>query len=223
MKANSKNDGKLKVGGSQVEVEEVERFVYLGANVTTDGGGATDVKMRIALANAQIKRLSNIWQASNISRKTKASLFKSLVLSVLLYGCETWKLTKGEEEKLDSFQTKSIRKIFRIRWNQYIPNRTILEMAGAEKISQEVRRRRWCWIGHVLRKNKNDDCAVALGWAPEGRRKRGRPKTTWRRMVEAERNGAGWMTWNSARHAAADRTKWKTDVQALCASWHRET
>ena len=62
-------------------------------------------------------------------------------------------------------------------------------MAGTERISEEVRRRRWNWIGHVLRKDRTDDCAVALGWTPEGRRKRGRPKTTWRRMVELERNG----------------------------------
>ena len=41
--------------------------------------------------------------------------------------------------------------------------------------------RRWCWIGHVLRKEVNNDCAVVLGWKPEGKRNRGRPKTTWRR------------------------------------------
>ena len=64
-------------------------------------------------------------------------------------------------------------------------------MAEAGKISEEVRRRRWNWIGHIMRKERNDDCAVALRWTPEGRRKRGRPKTIWRRMVEKERNGAG--------------------------------
>ena len=56
----------------------------------------------------------------------------------------------------------------------------------------------------------------------EGRRKRGRPKTTWRRMVEKERNSAGWKTWSAVHHAAADRAQWKRDVQALCAPWHRE-
>ena len=220
MKTNSKNEDKLKVGDN--EVEEVESFTYLGANVTKDGGGTADVKRRIALASAQFKRLSNIWQAGDISRKTKSSLFKCLVLSVLLYGSETWKLTKGEEEKLDTFQNKCLRRIFKIRWQQHVSNKTVLEMAEAEKISEEVRRRRWNWIGHVLRKEKTDDCAVALGWTPEGRRKRGRPKTTWRRMVELERNSAGWNTWNSARHAAANRPQWRNDVRALCAFWHRE-
>nr|KAG5687784.1 hypothetical protein BaRGS_025678 [Batillaria attramentaria] len=135
LKTNSKSNASLKVGHS--EVEEVESFTYLGANVTKDGGGTADIKKRIALASASFKRLSNIWQATNISRKTKASLFKSLVLSVLLYGCETWKLTKGEEKRLDIFQTKCLRRILKIRWQQHVSNKTVLEMAEAEKVSDE--------------------------------------------------------------------------------------
>ena len=221
MKANSKSDCKLKV--RQKEVEEVDKFTYLGANVSKDGGTTADIKKRIALASSQMKKLGNIWKTSNISRRTKASLFKSLVLSVLLYGSETWKLTKGEEEKLDIFQTKCLRRIFGVRWEQHITNERILEMANATKVSDEIRRRRWNWIGHILRKDPKEDTVVALGWTPEGRRKRGRPKTTWRRMVENERNNAGWKTWTSARRAATNRDEWRRDVRALCAFWHGET
>ena len=220
LRVNGKSANRLLVGES--EIEEVESFTYLGANVSKDGGATADIKKRIALASAQFKRLSHIWQAGGINRRTKASLFKSLVLSVLLYGCETWKLTKGEEEKLDIFQTKCLRKIFKICWQQRIPNTKVLEMAEIEKMSSEVRRRRWNWIGHILRRDRTDDCAVALGWTPEGKRNRGRPKTTWRRVVEAERSGNGWKTWHAARLAATDRQKWKIDVRALCASRHRE-
>lgn len=62
-------------------------------------------------------------------------------------------------------------------------------------------------MGHVLRKDPTDNCAVALRWTPEGSRKRGRPKTTWRWVVEVERNSAGWSSWNVARRAASDRQK----------------
>ena len=183
MKVNNKSEEKLKLLGN--DVEEEESFTYLGAYVRKDGGGTADIKKRIALASAQFKRLSNIWQAGDINRKTKTSLFKSLVLPVLLYGCKTWKLTKGEEGKLDIFQNKCLRRIFKIRRQQHISNNTVLEMAEVQKISAEVRRRRWNWIGHILRKDSHDDCAVALGWTPEGRRKSGRPKKRggewWRR------------------------------------------
>ena len=149
MKANSRSDEKLRVRG--IEVEEVESFTYLGANMTKEGGGTVDVRRRIALASAQLKQISNIWQASDISRKTKVSLFKCLVLSILLYGCETWKLTKGEEEKLDTFQNKCLRKILKVRWQQHISNATVLEAAEMDRVSEEVRRK--SWIGHVLMKD----------------------------------------------------------------------
>jgi hypothetical protein len=61
----------------------------------------------------------------------------------------------------------------------------------------------------------NKDCNIALSWTPEGRRKRGRPKTTWRRTVEKEREESGWRSWAEARVAAADRDGWSRSVDAL--------
>ena len=77
------------------------------------------------------------------------------------------------------------------RWQEQIP-----------AISGEVRRNRWCWIGHVLSKEVNSHC-VALGWKPEGKRSRGRPKTTWCRTEEKERDRQGWRTWARARQGEA--------------------
>ena len=46
---------------------------------------------------------------------------------------------------------------------------------------------RWKWVGHILRMDNNNRCGTALTWTPGGRRKVGRPKTTWRSTVENER------------------------------------
>lgn len=98
------------------------------------------------------------------------------------YECETWTIRKTEEKKIDSFQTKFLRTILKVRWKQHISNLTVLEKAETANISGEIWRRRWNWIGQILRKDPADDCAVALGWRPEGRRKR-----------DAERQrGDGW-------------------------------
>ena len=92
------------------------------------------------------------------------------------------------KKKLDTFQTKRLKIMFRIRWQKhYVQNKKVLEITRAYPICEEVRRRRWSWTGDVLRKEVNNDCAVALAWKPEGKRNRGRPKTTWRRTVEKER------------------------------------
>ena len=49
-----------------------------------------------------------------------------------------------------------------------------------------IMRRRWKWIGHVMRREQGNITRTALRWTSEGKRKRGRPKITWRRTVEAE-------------------------------------
>ena len=67
---------------------------------------------------------------------------------------------------------------------RHVSTKVILERAGMKPLSVEVMSRRWKMIHHLLRKDRNDDCNVALSWAPEGKRRRGRPKTTWRRTVE---------------------------------------
>ena len=75
---------------------------------------------------------------------------------------------------------------------------------------------------HVLRKDATDNCRVALGWQPEGKRAVGRPNTTWRRTVENERKSEGWNSWREVKVIAEDRVGWKTRVAALCASWRGE-
>ena len=63
-----------------------------------------------------------------------------------------------------------------------------------EPISTQVKRRRWRRIGHVLRQQTTALTRIALPWTPDGQRKRGRPKETWRRTVEREMKEKGW-TW----------------------------
>ena len=74
-------------------------------------------------------------------------------------------------------------------------------------------------MGHILRREAANDCFTALGWTPKGRRARGRPKTTWRRTVEKERNKAGWKSWEVVKAVAQNRECWSESVTALCAYW----
>ena len=163
-----------------------------------------------------------MWAVRGIERKTKIHLFKTLVRPVLLYGDEAWKMTKADKRKLNSFQRKCLRRIIKIKWQQRVTNRRMVEMAEINEISCEVRRRRWNWLGHVLRRDGDNDCFTALGWTPEGRKARGRPKTTWKGTVERERHKAGWKSRSVAKAAARSRECWSENVSALCAYWHAE-
>ena len=68
LKVNSKRETPIIVNNNTVE--EVDKFCYLGANVSSDGGSNADIKKRIALACAAMKKLHRIWQTTDIGRKT---------------------------------------------------------------------------------------------------------------------------------------------------------
>lgn len=81
-------------------------------------------------------------------------------------------------------------------------------MARAEKISQEGRKQRWKWTGHMLRKDKKSD----LLWSSDEYLKKKRPPKKHLEangVCRAECSLSGWNTWNSACYAAVDQTKWK--------------
>ena len=62
-------------------------------------------------------------------------------------------------------------------------------------MSEMIKVRRWKWLGHALRMESNNNAKVSLTWAPEGKRKKGRPRMIWRRTVEDERRRLGFGSW----------------------------
>jgi hypothetical protein len=75
-----------------------------------------------------------------------------------------------------------------------------------------IRKRKFRWIGHTLRKEDGEIPKAALLWNPQGNRKRGRPRNSWRRSVIKEVG----RSWNELRFLAADRRKWKGLIDNLC-------
>ncbi|XP_070177895.1 uncharacterized protein [Littorina saxatilis] len=69
-------------------LEEVSSFKYLRATLSKDGTCTAEMRIRIATATAAMARLNRVWKSS-ISFQTKVKLFKLLVVSIPLYGCET--------------------------------------------------------------------------------------------------------------------------------------
>lgn len=68
-----------------------------------DGGVILDIKKMIVLTYVSFNRFNKIWCVRNISGRIKVMFFKILVFLVFFYGCETWKMIKGEEKKFDIF------------------------------------------------------------------------------------------------------------------------
>lgn len=189
-------------------------FTYLGSIVRYDGGAHNDIKNRINKARNAFRMLNNIWKSQQYRNKTKLKLYQSCVLSTLLYGAECWRMTENDIRQLSVFHTRSLRRICRIFWPSKISNKDLLTRCQQDSMANIITKRRWNWIGHVLRREHDSIPRVALHWTPEGRRKRGRPKITWRRTVEEEIKSMN-LTWGDIQKKAQNRPEWRTFVAAL--------
>ncbi|XP_047984805.1 uncharacterized protein LOC125225240 [Leguminivora glycinivorella] len=197
-------------------LESVSKFVYLGSTLSCQGGADDDVESRIKKAKAAFAQLKPVWDSNVLTRRVKISLFESIVKTVLLFGCETWRVTKGLTHKLQVFVNKSLRSILRIFWPKTIRNENLWSMCRQPPIAQEVAQRKWRWIGHTLRRGATNSASIAFEWRPQGgKRARKRPVHTWRRSVENELREYG-LSWNEAKAVAQDRKAWKDLVEALC-------
>ena len=91
------------------------------------------------------------------------------------------------------------------------------ERAGQEPVAKQILRRKWGWIGHTLRKPASSTTRQALTWNPQGKRKRGWPRNSWRRDTEAELKQQG-TNWSGMTRAAQNRVRWRGVVDGLCST-----
>ena len=96
-------------------LKQVDKFTYLGSSVSST---EKDIDTRLTKVLAAIDKLSIIWKL-DLTDKMKRSFFQAAVVSILIYGCTTWKLTKRLEKKLDGNYTRMLRAILNKSWRQH--------------------------------------------------------------------------------------------------------
>ena len=98
-------------------LEEVNQFSYLGSILTTTPTCKEDVENRIKAAHSAFGRLSSrVFNNHTLSIQTKIMVFRAVVLSTLLYACETWTLYRSDIKNLERFQQYKLRQILKIPW-----------------------------------------------------------------------------------------------------------
>ena len=204
-------------------VEPVKNFVYLGSTVTDNGDLKPEILHRRALAASALQSLwKPLWRHQNISRKTKLRIYNSAVLSILLYGSETWPLNKTLATRIDGFDSRALRTIENIRWPQRVSNEVLRARTCQPRASCLAAQRRTRWIGHVLRLPPDHPTKAILQFDPRAagwRRPRGKPRTRWLDIIAEDLNQHG-VTVKDTELLAQDRQYWKKLVH-LVASTHR--
>ena len=159
--------------------------------------------MRLTKAWTAIDRLSIIWK-SDLTDKMKRSFFQAAVVSILLYGCTTWTLTKRLEKKLDDSYTRILRAILNKSWWQH-PTRHQL-YGHLAPISKTIQARRTWRAGHCWRSRDELISDVLL--------KAGRPARTYIQQL-CEDTGCGP---EDLPEAMNDREKWRERVRDILAN-----
>ena len=180
--------------------------------IAKDGNAELDVK----------SRMNNIWKASKISTQLKFRRYNSVVLPTALYASESWKSTVKVDKKLDVVHQRCLRRILKITYRDHITNEEVLTRGSSRPLHDIVTEHRLKLARHVLRRLAERHAKTALTWIPiAGKRKRGRPRATWKRTIKKDLY-LGGITWQGMETATADRSRWRM-FAARCPTLDRRT
>ena len=183
---NSRQKLKANITMNGQRLEEVTSFKYLGATLTQDGSSSAEIRIRIATATTALVKLQRMWKSS-MSFQAKHKLYRSLVLSIFLYGCETWTLMADTERRIQAFETKCLRKLLRISYKEHKTNEYVYDTVNGlvgpqEPLLATVKRRKLMWYGHIARHTSL--CKTVMQGTVEGGRRRGRQRKNWEDNVK---------------------------------------
>ena len=134
------------------DVEVTERFTYHGSDIHVSADCKPDVKRKLGRAWGVKDSLDHgVWCCRYLCGRTKVRVFRSLVLPVLLYGCETWTLPKDLRWRLNSFGTRSLRRILGYRWSDFVSNEQLLRESQMGFVTCIVCEHQLRLYGHVAR------------------------------------------------------------------------
>jgi hypothetical protein len=182
--------------------ENVSQFKYLVMTVSNQNLIQEEIKRRLISCNACYHSVQNLLFSRLLTKNLKIRIYKTIILPVVLYGCETWSLTLREEHRLRVFENRVLRRIFGPRrdevtgeWRK-LHNEELRDLYSSPSIIRIIKSRRIRWVGHVAH----------MGEKRKGRGKEATRKTTMR-WVDNIRMGLGWndVDWIGL---AQDRNRW---------------
>jgi len=98
----------------------VDNFKYLGVNINANNNMHNEINLRLATANRSYFAMNNMFKSRLLSKDSKVKLYTTYLRPVIMYGCETWSTTKGDEGKLLRFERKILRRLYEVLYETRI-------------------------------------------------------------------------------------------------------
>jgi len=153
-----------------------------------------------------------------LSKNVKIKIYRTIILPVVLYGCETWSLALREERRLRVYENRVLRRIFRPQrdevtgeWRK-LHNEELNDLYCSPNIVRVIKSRRMRWAGHVARMGERGGVYRVLVGKPEGKRPLGKPRHRWEDNIKVDLQevgcrGVDWI------ELAQDRDRWRVTCE----------
>ena len=172
---------------------------------TENGKCEEEIRRRIEIARKSFTKMRTILANPILSITSRIRFIKCNVWSTLLYGVETWTISKISQQRLEALEIWTLRRMLRISWTRRVTNEEVLRSAGTSRsLLDTVRIRKLSFFGHIMRHDSiQRDLIEGM---VEGKRGRGRPRLQW------SDNSTQWtgLTFVDAKRAAQDRRRWRS-------------
>ena len=111
----------------QIDGETVADFIFWALKITADGNCRLEIKRCLLLGRKVMTNLDSILKRRDITLPTKVHLVKAMVISVVMYGCDSWTIKKTEQWRINAFELWWWRRLLRVPWTARRSNQSILK------------------------------------------------------------------------------------------------
>jgi hypothetical protein len=179
-----------------------------------------EIKSRLNSGNACYHSVQSILSSRLFSKNVKVKIYKTTILPVIWYGCETWSLTLREEHRLTVFENSVLRRIFGPKRNEIagewrkLHNEELHILYSSQNIIRQIKSRRMRWARHVARMGEERNVYRVLMEKPEGKRPLGSTRRRWEDGIRMDLTEIGWgnVDWIQL---AQDRDRWRALVNTV--------
>ena len=193
---------------------------YLGTTLTNQNSIEEEIKSRLKSGNACCHSVQNVLSSSLLSRNTKIKICRTIILPVVLYGCETWSFILREERRLRVFENGVLRGIFGPKGDEVtgewrkLYNEELNDLYSSPNIVRVIKARIMRWAGHVVHVGERIGVYRVMVGKLEGKRPLGRPRRRWEDNIKMDIQEVGCvgMDWIEL---AQDRDRCRALVNAV--------